>query len=165
VLGRTAMDIRLLADLTKQQIQRGEINPHDAPGIVKDVDPVAMVLDRQEPLSTEEHVQAIEQFVETHRPEEHVLAIRERMGEPVIMDARTPYKIEQAIEQFGTSAPDAAHRPEGPFEYPTTSGTFENTVVPTKPDDRVKLADTTAVDFDSLFAGVTPHGSPNSNPF
>lgn len=38
VLSRTAMDIRLLADLTKEQIKRGEIDPHEAPGLVKEVE-------------------------------------------------------------------------------------------------------------------------------
>lgn len=37
VLSRTAMDIRLLADITKQQLQRGEINPEEVPGLVKNV--------------------------------------------------------------------------------------------------------------------------------
>lgn len=37
ILSRTSMDIRLLADLTKEQIKLGEIDPKDGPGLVTDV--------------------------------------------------------------------------------------------------------------------------------
>lgn len=38
LLARTSMDVRLLADLTKEQIKLGEINPHDA-GLVEPLTP------------------------------------------------------------------------------------------------------------------------------
>jgi len=41
LLSRTAMDIRLLADLTKEQIKLGEIDPAEA-GLVEEVQPEAM---------------------------------------------------------------------------------------------------------------------------
>lgn len=39
LLSRTSMDIRLLADLTKEQIKLGEIDPKDAPELISQVDP------------------------------------------------------------------------------------------------------------------------------
>lgn len=37
VLSRTSMDIRLLADLTKEQLRRGQVNPHEAPSLIREV--------------------------------------------------------------------------------------------------------------------------------
>lgn len=36
LLSRTSMDVRLLADLTKEQLKLGEIDPKDAPGLVQE---------------------------------------------------------------------------------------------------------------------------------
>lgn len=54
VLSRTAMDLRLLADITKEQIKSGEIDPKESPGLIADVTPAGPAAEPVfEPASTE----------------------------------------------------------------------------------------------------------------
>lgn len=128
VLGRTAMDIRLLHDITKQQIQRGEINPHDSPQIIQQVDPAEMVqefspsvigpIEKQEPPTQQEFQQAWEHMFPT----------------PTTVTSTVTSAVEGVVT-FDTAPAPAP-----------------------KPEDRVKLSDTNATSFEELFGGLDgPH--------
>lgn len=116
VLSRTAMDIRLLTDITKEQLKRGEINPNEAPGLVKE----------------------------------------ESVGDMVPADAPVRQREKAAVPDnpfpgLGTAVADS--------KVETVS--LDAPVPASLDHEPMKLPETTAVSFDSLFDSLekTPHGT------
>lgn len=140
LLSRTAMDIRLLKDLTTEQIKRGEIDPNESPGLVQPVSPADIAAGAgtgtlgPPPITTEELIEGMNKMF----PE---------LTEPAGPDSFG-----------GTDFPE----PKAAEAIQTISGaqlTSFDAPTPVPDDDRVKLADTQATPIDALFEEMT-HGSP-----
>lgn len=135
LLARTAMDIRLLKDLTTEQIKRGEIDPNESPGLVKAVTPADIAAGADVKAET-------------------TATMVEKMNQmfPELRDPMGP-------DSFGgTDYPE----PKPVEDVKTISGgqlTSFDAPSPVPDDDRMKLADTKVTPIETLFEEMT-HGSP-----
>lgn len=154
VLGRTAMDIRLLTDITKEQMRRGEINPNEAPELIKDI-PVEQMA---ETTGSVGYAVNVEQEASGDVPgnlfqtglaisQSEPLGPESFGGEDFPSEPRpeTMRVVEEVLTQ---------RRPEGFVDF--------SAVVPGVPpdDDRKRVADTQAVSIDDLFRETTHGPSP-----
>lgn len=152
VLSRTSLDIRLLADITKEQIKRGEINPNETPGMVKDVAAEALAGDLKR--SSADVFGFTESRVEFRAGPTHVEVFPKELFEPAGPDSfgGSDYPLEPSPQTIA-AVEDTLHRYSGVqtvgFDAPD----------PPPADDRMKLADTSATNIATLF-NEEPHGTP-----
>lgn len=135
LLSRTSMDIRLLADLTKDQIKLGEIDPKESPELISQVGP------NREDGDHEESTAAPFPYPELN------------IGDP------DPFAAAPAVavpSPFQGSAARKAPGGETAAEFVSLDDP-----IPAVPDDgRVRLPETAAVSFDDLFSDEVASDKP-----
>ncbi len=189
VLSRTTQDIRLLADITKDQIKRREINPDEAPGLVHDVpatdlagvfktpagdftvgvdvaagDSESADYDGPEPDINNELPQSSEPG--HHYPPVAKRRRRKGSAEPTPAPSADPFHNEGHVEgALGTVAREALAQ-SAPSVGAAVHVESVQTVgldAPLPVDDRMRLPDTRTVDFNEVVAQETLHVGTDSS--
>lgn len=167
VLSRTAMDIRLLADLTKEQIKRGEIDPNEVPGLVKDV-PVGAIATTP-PVAFAFPVEGLAETVGPTGP-----PVTGEVNGTQLFGALPEFSPTEERTSRVAELPADEYSPAGATRVPTDQHGHAlapveivgfDTPLPEGEPDTIKLQDTAqgVVSFDELFQGSN-HATQPSTP-